>query len=258
MDTVARLFMALADALGCLQDYYLNVDIASPEERRNCIFPERRSYPGESGCVQFKYLSQLFPDQKNKAIFKALTSDGRTIIVKFTDRYNATAHRLVAASNLAPQLLFCSSEETSEPSIGYIMVVMEFLEGKTVGERFAITSDGHLKGPSGILKNVSEDVYKAIRILHNAGLVFADLRPPNIMVVRDRAKLVDFDWCDLDGEASYRGDLNVRDPSDRESLGSIKWHPEVERGGVMRQKHDIWMAEQLFHILSSANSIEEE
>lgn len=258
LDTVARLFIALADALRSLDDFYRNVNIASPDACRDCIFPHVQSYPGPSGPVEFKYLSWLVPAQKSKAIFKARTSDGQLIVVKFTDRYNATAHRLVAEANLAPQLLFISSDNPSALSGGLIMVVMEFVEGETAHEMFTVTSSGCLKGRTRLLKTLRQDVDKAMAILHGAGLVFGDMRAPNIMVAGERAKLVDFDWCGLDGQDRYRGDVNVCNESEKSDERQINWHSEVKRGGVMKKHHDIWMARQLFGCVVLDNSIKEE
>jgi serine/threonine protein kinase len=249
LETVSRLFMALAEGLGSLDEFYRNLNIASQGCPADCFFPDMRSYPGESGPVPIKYLSQLVPDQRSKTIYKGEAS-GKTIVVKFTDRYNAAAHELLAKANFAPQLLYSGhpDPELKRP----IMVVMDLLEGRTAEETFTITPHHHLSCPenqSSLLEQVHKDVKDAIRVIHESGLVFGDLRAPNIMIVGGRAKLIDFDWCGPDGEETYPGDVNIRDRHDEDVEESIKWHAGVQRGGVMRKDHDLWMINQLFHLV---------
>ncbi|KAI9440408.1 hypothetical protein H4582DRAFT_1936667, partial [Lactarius indigo] len=67
----------------------------------------------------------------------------RDIIVKSNQRYNAEAHRLLAASGLAPKFLYCSEEGPSPIDLaGSTMVVMEYIDGKTVHERYG---NNHLR-----------------------------------------------------------------------------------------------------------------
>jgi serine/threonine protein kinase len=252
LDTVARLFLALADGLRSLDEFYTKLKISLQDGWQDCFFPHVRSYPGPSGTVLFKYISRLLPDQKAKALFKGKTSSGQRIVVKFTSRYHATAHRLVAKSNLAPQLLYISSNSDAQKLSCPIMVVMEFLEGKTAEETFRVTSLCQRSHPDhrSLFRTICEDVKEAVRILHNAGLAFGDLRAPNIMIVRGRAKLVDFDWCGEDGQQRYPGEINMD--------GTIDWHKDVKPGGVMTKDHDNWMARQLFHTLQPEIAMEGE
>ena len=82
----------------------------------------------------------------------------------------------------------------------------------------------------------------AVKKLHEIGLVFGDLRKPNIMIATNvsppQVKLVDFDWCGKHEEGRYPTSLN-------DNLNEIKWHPDVERNGVMLQDHDQWMLRKL-------------
>jgi hypothetical protein len=103
LKTVSRLFIALAEGLRSLDEFYRNVNLDSQGCPTDCFFPDMQSYPGPSGHVPIKYLAPLVPKQRSKTIFKAEIS-GQTVVVKFTDRYNAAAHKLLAEANLAPQL----------------------------------------------------------------------------------------------------------------------------------------------------------
>ena len=139
---------------------------------------------------------------------------------------------MLAEQNLAPKLLYVSTENTVLGYFGYkVMVVMEFLEGQTAKEFEYVT----LKDRS-IWRRVHQDVKTAINILHAVDLVFGDLRGPNILIVEGRAKLVDFDWCGTAGKNRYPTDLNPK----------IKWPTGVVQGGLMQKDNDMEMISTMF------------
>ena len=105
---------------------------------------------------------------------------------------------------------------------GLKLVVMEYVDGVTGHDAYGNATTL----PDVILKEIE----KAIALLHENGLVFGDLRPPNIMVSEERARLVDFDWCARDGVGMYPASLNDVDRD-------IGWHPDVKRGDVMDKKN---------------------
>ena len=101
---------------------------------------------------------------------------------------------------------------------------------------------------------VVDDVEQALGALHGAGLVFGDLRRPNILVVplvpdasgsvpketaakRYRTLLVDFDWVGIDEQTLYPPQLN--------DSGDIDWAPGVGPTAVMKREHDLLMLEKL-------------
>ncbi|KAH9059724.1 hypothetical protein EDB87DRAFT_1778782 [Lactarius vividus] len=150
------------------------------------------------------------------------------VLVKFCQRYHGDAHSPVAAAHYAPELLFCEWIQG-----GVTMVIMEFITGQNAHyHRF---KDFEL--PPDIL----DDVKSAVRVLHDAGLVFGDLRRPNIVIDttgdRERALLVDFEWAGRDGQARYPALLN--------DTGQITWATGVKRHGIMRKEHDIETIEYL-------------
>ena len=86
-----------------------------------------------------------------------------------------------------------------------------------------------------------DDVKKAVKILHEANMVFGDLRTPNIMCVstgtgRMRAMLVDFDWAGVHGRDRYPATMNSQ---------LNEWAPGMVRDGVMLKDHDLGMLEKL-------------
>ena len=71
------------------------------------------------------------------------------------------------------------------------VVVMDYVRGAAV--------EGVLTNPAHIAS-----LRSAITTLHEHGLVFGDLRRPNVLLMGDRVVLVDFDWCGKEGEARTR------------------------------------------------------
>ena len=162
------------------------------------------------------------------------------VVVKFTARYNADAHRLLASAGHAPQLYSCA-----RVCGGLYMVVMELVPGKPLGYWVA----GEVRVP----RSVYTDIEAALGVLHAAGLVFGDLRPPNVVCVPSasapepsdgpeeeqpgaRGMLVDFDWAGTVGVDRYPATLDDSLPD---------WAAGVERYGVMRTEHDRAMLKML-------------
>ena len=133
-------------------------------------------------------------------------------------RYNADAHRLLAAKGLAPKLHYSSTDD----NVLY-------------GKRFMIVMDHiDLKPLSGRL---TEQQYKCIRdaidILQSDHLVFSDFRRPNILAGNDTAMLIDFDGCGKSGEARYPPEIN-RGPS-------MGWPHDVGPDRLMYLHHHDYM-----------------
>ena len=137
------------------------------------------------------------------------------IVVKFVQRYNADAHRLLAAKGLAPKLHYSSADDNVRYG-KWFMIVMDYIE---------------LEPLSGCLtEQQCKCVKEAIRSLQSNQLVFGDFRRPNIVVRNDTAMLIDFDWCGKSGEARYPPEINC-DPS-------MGWPHDVGPDCLMYLHHD--------------------
>ena len=193
---VARLFTALKSAIKSLEKYYQALALGLP-----CSNVRRLPLITEYGPDQtkFTYSSRLAPENKYRLLYPAALDDvpNSPMIVKFVQRYNADAHRLLAAQGLAPKLHYSSTDDNVRYGKRF-MIVMDYID---------------LKPPLGRLtEQQCKRVKDAIDILYSNQLVFGDLRRPNILVGNDTAMLVDFDWCGKSGEARYPPEIN-RDPS---------------------------------------------
>ncbi|KAH9072282.1 hypothetical protein EDB83DRAFT_211792 [Lactarius deliciosus] len=238
---VARILASLGTGISELQEFYSKLPRLYNPQR---FFPFVRHYSVEGRVVNFSYMTYLFPitpdtpKSPSKAIFRAMTETDvgrRNIIVKFTQRYNAEAHRHLATKHHAPELLYCSEEDPDSADLaGLIMVVMEDIDGgETAYQKY---------GNCQLDQPIFDQVAEAIGVLHGKNIVFGDLRYPNIMITKDqRVRLVDFDWCGEHGKDTYPGSLNVN----RDTTNSIDWHRGVERGGKMMKEHDIFMLNKM-------------
>ncbi|KAI9439820.1 hypothetical protein H4582DRAFT_2075187 [Lactarius indigo] len=240
IESVTRILASLGTGIKKLKDFYktLSQDGLRPNPQR--FFPFIRRYPVKEDFVNFSYNAYLFPVTQDtrdtprspsKAIFVATTEvKRRRIIVKFTQRYNAKAHRLLAIKGCAPELLYCSKEDPNSVDFaGLIMIVMEYIDGRTAYQRY---SNGRLD------QRIFDQVEKALGILHDGNIVFGDLRYPNIIITKDeRVLLLDFDWCGEHEKDTYPVSLN----DNHDPLNNINWHPDVKRGGKMAKVHDTFM-----------------
>ena len=110
------------------------------------------------------------------------------------------------------------------------MIVMSYVDGPTLTELLCGQQ------PNQQLSTILELVERAINLLHEAGLVFGDLRTPNIIVHDDASiKLVDFDWCGVDNVDKYPFTIDE----------SIPWAEGVGPREIMRKDHDRYMLRQL-------------
>ncbi|CAG8775627.1 10609_t:CDS:2, partial [Racocetra persica] len=160
----------------------------------------KRSSSHINTIVEFTYERKLV-DQPNKLFWKAITKDGRKIIVKFTWDYNQRAHKLCSEIGKAPKLLYINKEVVD----GFYIVVMDYVEAEQLYECNSLSHDEY--------KAVFKDIKEAIDKLHEENIVFADLREvmryPSFMnhkhinwppVAEDRKKLCrkhDVYWLEL-------------------------------------------------------------
>jgi hypothetical protein len=115
------------------------------------------------------------PDNYRCSLFEATYND-RPVLIKFCQAYHGNAHRIVANAGYAPQLFFCERLQG-----GVMMVIMELVVGRDAFHHFGSTKT--------IPSDLLDDVKAAIFILHEANLVFGDMRWPNILVKKEIDRL---------------------------------------------------------------------
>lgn len=178
----------------------------------------------EQAPVMLTYIRRLIPEYVVKTVFEArMTSDGDTagkrVVVKFTDRYCEDGHRLLAGHGLAPALIHC---ERMDSLGGLWVLVMDYVDEVQGGKKEWIV----------------QDVERALKLLHEANIVFGDLRDPNILRVRREgyvgAMLVDFDWAGVEGEVRYPMGINLE----------VSWAPGTDPDELIMKEHDQYMFDE--------------
>ncbi|KAG8740820.1 hypothetical protein FRC10_003848 [Ceratobasidium sp. 414] len=232
--SLTRTFCALRQSIQGLNEYYLSLR-KRPDEDLQRFFPYIRQFPAQDNqTVSFSY-SAILAVNPVRPVFLATTDSRQYIVVKFVRHYNSVAHRALAAKDLAPKLLY-DSEERQE--CGMRMIVMEYVPAKNLHDYLFQKPQDDCEAAK---LSIKTDLTAALQIVHEEGLVFGDLRKPNVLVVekgtRVGAMLIDFDWCSQHQTGRYPLGLND---------AGITWADGVKRGGAMDQKHDNGMLELLF------------
>jgi hypothetical protein len=228
---VAKIFYAVAEAVRTLRGYYHYLRL---RDRFEDSMPRPTYLPNSPLVGPLNFNSRFNFDGRSssdyrRTIFRA-EYDGKPVLVKFCERYSEDAHKLVADAGLAPALHFCSLITGD-----IFMVVMDLVVGQDAYHEFL-----HRDLPSTVLN----DVELALEILHDAGLVYGDVRRPNIMVFKSQedeevwcGRLIDFDWAGPVGKTKYPGMLN--------DSGQINWAKGVAPAAEIKKEHDIEMLGKL-------------
>ncbi|KAJ1307067.1 hypothetical protein OPQ81_008046 [Rhizoctonia solani] len=236
---VARVFHSVLKARRELETYYAN--LTGPATLENVPAPS----------VPLPYLTHFIDDDGHRVEFtytihvnimsvepashlkhSAPHSPPTPIVVKFVEGYNVDAHKLLAKEGLAPKLLYDGTIHTND-QLGpdYSMIVMEYIYGIDLGCYAGLS----------LPLCVSDDIDRALSLLHAQDLVFGDLRAPNIMLAMDGdgkvtgAWLIDFDWCGKHQVDRYPFDMNK----------NIPWASGVGPGALLDKRHDIEMRKSL-------------
>jgi serine/threonine protein kinase len=231
---VARIFYALKASLGKLDSYYEKVQPTGSLPADSRYFPSITAYPHSDGFIDFKYVGFLenCPDCTTLHA-RTTTEPAQDIVVKFVDRYGERAHSILADEGLAPKLFYYGSLHLSDEQPSYrslSMVVMEYIDGKTLAQ---VKEEMNVQ----TTEKVRLELRRALALLHDHGLVFGDLRPPNVMITKaHEVKLIDFNWAGVEGQAKYPYMISP----------GIDWPEDVKALAVMKTDHDVDMLSKLF------------
>ncbi|KAI0295383.1 hypothetical protein B0F90DRAFT_1151267 [Multifurca ochricompacta] len=104
LDSILKLFFALKSSISTLQEYYRQL-LPTPSTE----FPPQGLHPfpyvQNFASQSLVYLSRIDSDNVSNLLYKAeLGPSRRPVVVKFASTYDAEAHRLLAAYQLAPFL----------------------------------------------------------------------------------------------------------------------------------------------------------
>ena len=238
---VARVLHALGNNLRKLKKYY--EDLPYKPGLGNAVnlrhfFPSVDTYYDSvhDTDVQFEYIRALEPEPACITFLAQTRSstDPKLVVMKFVECYGESVHRFLEKHNLAPQLFYFGRvSKSGAPSYRSLcMVVMEYLEGKTVAQ---------LQDETSISKTeLTTQLETIIKLLDADDFVFGDLRGPNVMILRgEKVKLIDFDWAGKVGDVKYPNFLS----------SNIKWPPGAEGGKLIDPQHNFDMIPNVVNLL---------
>lgn len=262
----AKVLSALRTSISQLKTYYNNIHTQKHDlqlkshEAHPRFFPHPTSFPIHNGTenMNFTYLCALEENVSSCVTYKARTSAGAHVVVKFVSRYSAEVHEFLAEKGYAPKLLYVGPlpNAPERPSAQHVapyglslgpmqMVVMEYVEAS--GSTPA---------------NARTQLEAVLTALHARGYVLGDLRRPNVLFNKnDDVKLIDFDWAgrydtsvvdDLSEE--LRNEIVISE--NERSSGKfayyplnlsrrVEWAKGVEELRPIRPVHDLYMLENM-------------
>jgi len=228
LSRITHVLMALRECLDDLDNYYKDIaaDTSSPIAQSALRPPGPHLHSLNSGEIELTYTDRLLEVHHPRSIFMATarfpkkekedqSTGSKKCIVKFTERYSAEAHELMESIGVAAPLLHCEFE----PSVGMFCVVTEYIH-ETEGTKISVQGATMLR--------------QALQSLHNSGLVFGDLRSPNVILDSEGwPYLIDFDWSGKEGEMRYPVNLNMDD--------KMIWADGILSYALITKEHDLAM-----------------
>ena len=144
---------------------------------------------------------------------------------EFIDKFHREAQ---AAARLSHPNIVNIYDVGVEGTTHYI--VMEYVSGKTLKER--IRMEGHL--PTAEALQIAENIASALAHAHSTGLVHCDIKPHNILMMKDgTAKVADFGIARAVTESTMTYSGNV--------VGSVHYFsPEQAKGTMITPKSDVY------------------
>ncbi|PCH37282.1 hypothetical protein WOLCODRAFT_83821, partial [Wolfiporia cocos MD-104 SS10] len=224
---VAHVFGALKKGLKSLHDRYRSLDLPAGNILGR-FFPLATSFTYSGKKVSFKYQDYIKSKSTSCLVFSAILDNKvigneQQVVVKFIEQYGKDAHELLEKEGLSPKLYYCSDiwhdDLTTNKGCGSRqMIVMEYVRGWAP---MHADCTNHYKGLS-----------KAVKLLHDKGMVHGDLHRLNIIATDDpNAPILDFDWAGMQGKVRYPLRLSKE----------VHWEPSVHDYMLIEYKHDDFM-----------------
>ena len=69
--------------------------------------------------------------------------------------------------------------------------------------------DGEHIDTDSISDGVKQSLKRAVDLMHEKNCVHSDLRPQNVLIVNETARILDFDWADAENTAEYPPETNI-------------------------------------------------
>ncbi|PFH48742.1 hypothetical protein AMATHDRAFT_42011 [Amanita thiersii Skay4041] len=262
VEQLAHVFQALHDSLLDLARYYQSLILGTdgikpfnamgrdvPHPR---FFPYPTSFTSETQTVEFDYVRRMENDAGCVTFLaKTRESEPRDIVVKFVLTYGNDVHKLLAAKGFAPDILYHGGIPEAGTILSHIPFPENAIEWRRLLPQMKMVVMDYVKEstPPVNLDNARTQLDAALRLLHEAGYAFGDLRQPNVLFdCNEKLKLIDFDWAGQYNQADQVAD----DPFDTRYAHyppalstTIEWAKGAKSFGCILPQHDREMMETL-------------
>ena len=164
-----------------------------PEDNHQRFFPASQSFKDKNGKVIHLTYEDAIRKDAWGTTYRARTSTGQMVVVKFVQKYGIDAHRFLVEMGVAPEVLYFGDiyENVIDRRPRPRMVIMEFIDRQSA---FATS----------LTASQCLALRDAIKVMHEQNFVHGDLRPPNVHIGKDgKVYVLDFDWAGLVGKAFY-------------------------------------------------------
>jgi serine/threonine protein kinase/tetratricopeptide (TPR) repeat protein len=167
---------------------------------------------------------------------------GRIVALKVTraaqhQKANTQFERELAASQSLQHPHIAGIENIETLDDGRLLIVMPFLEGKTVDKLLVPISFQEAL-------NIIIQTTKGLAHAHSQGIIHCDIKPANLMVIKGWVKILDFGLARLESEVH-----------DGEQIGTLEYmSPEAARGQRLTPSSDLWSLGVVFYELLTGHS----
>ena len=187
---IYRAFAAAAALLDHISQHVISISAAPSLQIKNRLLPAITSLPAinQSSPLEFKITGRLITSL-HRQLYVGTSMDGRTLVIKFVRTYSPELHMHSAEKGHAPPLRGFGKLQGN-----FFGVAMDFMGGAR-----NLDSNGTLSDQ----EHWAHQLTELVRSFHDKGFVHGDLRYPNILHVKNKIILLDYDWGGKEGEAMY-------------------------------------------------------
>jgi hypothetical protein len=247
----AKVLVTLRKCIKDLQSFYKSVDLEYPpffpNQPHPRYFPYLTSFTAEDGTVtSFEYLGSLEDDPISVTYLAKITGQsdatGTRVVVKFVASYGKDVHELLAKNGFAPTLRYYGPLRGDGPSDDILRPTGKAPPGLRLHSNLMhmVVMD-YIHPLSEPPPDAHDQVREVLKLLHENGYVFGDLRAPNVLFdANDKVKFIDFNWC-----GRYTGDGPfVYYPLAMSTIEDM-WAPGMKPLTQIRPEHDLLMVDKL-------------